>query len=372
MKIFLKYFVVSLFVQLLYINNVYAELAAPELSLSTKDYEVRVLWDKVPNAKGYRLYYAPYPDQSPIESIDMGKARHFSAELWKGAAFYVAITAYSGSDESDFSNIKHFILQNGENDASFYPIFSKNKSGALQKNYWVYKINDGKPQIINDSGMELRMSFNDLRVELDPKRSEKSAFFDGTFSGSATGDFNTEVSQSLAFSNQTTLVDDQDIAIEMNMSVSGISLNIDIELNYELYSSSEWFLDRNNLDTLPIGYIHNESGQIDGYLSGNVSVSSSGFSNSSPINESVKSADSWEIIDKLKSIRVQGKKYSNIVLVKRTTVSPSVSTGGALASDSVEMLYWVAKGIGMVKGTGQYNFSGEELSIELVDSNLLP
>jgi len=372
MKNYIKYFVLSLFLQLLYINNVYAELAAPELVLSTKSNTVKVSWDKVPNARGYRLYYAPYPAQSPIESIDLEKARHFSAELWEGAAFYVAITAYSGSDESDYSNIEHFILRDAENDASFYPIFSKTKSGTLQKNHWVYKINDGKSLTINSGGQQLRMSFGELRVELDSKRSEKSVYFDGTFSGAASGSFSTQVAQSLDYSNQKTLVDDQDITIEMNMKVSGISLDLDIDLNYDLYSSSEWFLDRSDLDTLAIGYIYNESGLIDGYLSGNISVSSSILSNSVPINEPVESADSWEIIDKLKSVKVQGRKYSNIVVVRRTTVSPSVSTSGSLSSDNVEMIYWVAKGIGMIKGTGQYNFSGEELSIELVDSNLLP
>lgn len=372
MKLYLKYIVFSLFVQLFYINNVLAQPAPPHLSLSTQAHSVTVSWSAVHNAAGYRLYYAPYPEQAPVESIDMGQAQSFSAELWEGAAFYVAVTAYSDSEESKVSNIESFVIQGAVNDASFYPVFSRNGPAVLQQNYWTYRINDGEPMTINDSGLQLTMTFNDIVVELDSDSLTKKARFDGAFSGSASGTFTTEVSQLLAFSEQTTLIDDQEISMDMHMKVSGISLDINTQLDLELFSPAEWFLDRSNLDTLPIGYIHNESGQIDGFLSGDVSISTSGFSQSSPVSQAVKTVDSWEIKDKQESMTVHGREYSNIVQVKRTTLSPSVSTSGSLSNESIEMHYWVAKGVGMIKGSGQYNFSGKELNIELIDSNLLP
>ena len=41
----------------------------------------------------------------------MGDTYDFSIELWKGAAFYVAIRPYSSAGESGYSNIEQFIIE---------------------------------------------------------------------------------------------------------------------------------------------------------------------------------------------------------------------------------------------------------------------
>lgn len=88
-----------------------AELpAAPIMDLQISGGDVTVSWTNTTDLGGYRLNYAPYPDASPIESIDMQDQDHFSITLPSGSAFFVAINAYEGNCRSGLSNIDHFIV----------------------------------------------------------------------------------------------------------------------------------------------------------------------------------------------------------------------------------------------------------------------
>jgi hypothetical protein len=82
----------------------------PVLNLQTDGITATVSWTQVSNATGYTLFYAPYPNVEYINQIDMGNQTHFSAELWNGAAFYVAIKASNGKGASDYSNIESFVI----------------------------------------------------------------------------------------------------------------------------------------------------------------------------------------------------------------------------------------------------------------------
>jgi CubicO group peptidase (beta-lactamase class C family) len=85
-------------------------LPPPTMTLSQHGLNVRADWNTVDQATGYRLFYAPYPQATPINSIDMGLDTHLSVDLWAGAAFYVAIQAYNAEGSSGYSNITHFVL----------------------------------------------------------------------------------------------------------------------------------------------------------------------------------------------------------------------------------------------------------------------
>mgnify|MGYP001819097473 FL=1 len=92
-----------------------SELTAPisfKLNLSTNGLKVNLDWDPVNNAQGYKLYYAssPYTGPDSINSIDLGNINAVSFELWKGAAFYIAVSAYNAVSEIGFSNIQFFTL----------------------------------------------------------------------------------------------------------------------------------------------------------------------------------------------------------------------------------------------------------------------
>ena len=87
--------------------------AAPVLTVTTSGTTVSISWTHVSTATGYRLYYAPYPYTGPetIGSVDMGSQTGISVGLWKGASFYIAVTAYNSVGVSGYSNIAHFVVQ---------------------------------------------------------------------------------------------------------------------------------------------------------------------------------------------------------------------------------------------------------------------
>lgn len=86
--------------------------AAPVLTYSISGLTVTASWTKVPGATEYRLNYAPYPytGSNSIGSLNIGSETSFTASLWNGAAFYIAVQAGDGQSFSEYSNIEHFII----------------------------------------------------------------------------------------------------------------------------------------------------------------------------------------------------------------------------------------------------------------------
>ncbi|MBF0230573.1 MAG: hypothetical protein HQK63_13470, partial [Desulfamplus sp.] len=87
-------------------------LEAPQIKITTKGNMVTVSWSEVPNADGYRLFYAPYPNPEPsdIGEIDMGNQREITFD-GKGFAFYGAVKAYNSNGLSGWSNVEFFNLK---------------------------------------------------------------------------------------------------------------------------------------------------------------------------------------------------------------------------------------------------------------------
>ncbi|MBF0242731.1 MAG: hypothetical protein HQK64_09705 [Desulfamplus sp.] len=86
----------------------------PQFTISVDDHSsmVTISWSEVPNADGYKLFYAPYPNPEPsaIGEIDMGKQREITFD-GKGFAFYAAVKAYNNNGLSGLSNIEFFDLR---------------------------------------------------------------------------------------------------------------------------------------------------------------------------------------------------------------------------------------------------------------------
>jgi parallel beta-helix repeat protein len=93
-------------------NNVnVATLDAPKLHLKVKQNKIFLDWTEVLGAQGYLLYYAPYPEVDPIQSVDMQLNRHFELQLEGGIGLYVAVVAYNRDKELlQISNIEQFVL----------------------------------------------------------------------------------------------------------------------------------------------------------------------------------------------------------------------------------------------------------------------
>lgn len=71
--------------------------AAPVISATVNGSAVSIQWTAYEGATGYTLYYAPFPEQSPISSLDMGAALSISGELPAGSSFYIAIEPYNAN-----------------------------------------------------------------------------------------------------------------------------------------------------------------------------------------------------------------------------------------------------------------------------------
>ena len=114
---------------------------------------VSLKWNAVENAQEYTLYYAPMPYTGPesIGNIPLGNRTEFSAELWQGAAFYVAITATDTDGESQFSNICQFTITGA---TAPFDDFSGTR---LDKNKWrnAYWYGLGREQVLEVSGGQL-------------------------------------------------------------------------------------------------------------------------------------------------------------------------------------------------------------------------
>ncbi len=84
----------------------------PTLTHSVNGLTVTASWTAVPGATNYKLSYAPIPYTGPesIASLEVGNLTSFSATLWEGASFYIAVQAGDGEGFSEYSNIDSFTL----------------------------------------------------------------------------------------------------------------------------------------------------------------------------------------------------------------------------------------------------------------------
>jgi hypothetical protein len=88
---------------------------APTFTVSvTNGNRVNIGWSKVPNVKGYYVYYAPYPDAKQIGKIDVKKQSQFSFSVPYGSAYYLAALPYDEQNDTKkfgLSNIVQFIVK---------------------------------------------------------------------------------------------------------------------------------------------------------------------------------------------------------------------------------------------------------------------
>lgn len=252
---------------------------------------------------------------------------------------------------------------------SFSPIYVTNSQGRPQKLTWVYLVNGGKPLNVNSNGIALTLKISALQMVVDPARLTRTVNFSATISGMAQGRTAVKMVEYLRLSAGRTKIYKQSVSVGMDVSTAGDSANILATVASSFTPSAEWFLDRNNLDKLRIGYGYAETGRVSIKVAGDVCVELYGIRQCSDISQNAYSPESWKITGKLKSMKVGSATYSNVVAVSRNTVSPDVSnlmdlTGG-INTTPVKISYWVAKGVGMIKGVGQYTLLGKPLLLEL-------
>lgn len=84
-------------------------LNPPVLSLETVNKQVTARWTAVDGATGYRFFFAPYPNATPINSFELTDTQ-ITVELPETSAYYIAVAAFAGVQQSEFSNIEFFVV----------------------------------------------------------------------------------------------------------------------------------------------------------------------------------------------------------------------------------------------------------------------
>lgn len=250
---------------------------------------------------------------------------------------------------------------------SFYP---NTKDGEAA--WWRYRINGGNPMQVSHEGASMNFTWEDFTLTVNPDSLLRSGNLNATITGDVAGTANIRIQEDMVSTQGATLIESQDLYMFLDTRISqgGLSVNVDVtlDLNTSWNPHVEWFLDRNDLDELPLEYVYDEQGTVSGYASGTATVDMGIFgTQSETISSPVTSAETWTIKEKLPSYRVNGVTYTTVVKVLRTTLVPSPDMSGVTPA---ELTYWVAEGVGMVKGIGQFQVYGQPLTIELLETNL--
>jgi hypothetical protein len=89
----------------IYGSKILVPPVAPNLQITISGITAYIVWNPIPDALGYTLYYAPL-DISYIGNIDVGTHRSLTARLDEGVSYYVAVKAYNDYGSSEYSNIE--------------------------------------------------------------------------------------------------------------------------------------------------------------------------------------------------------------------------------------------------------------------------
>lgn len=85
---------------------------SPVLATMVEGTTVTISWTEVPGATGYVLYYAPFPAQASIGSLDVGALITLSGVLDVGTSLYVAVQSYNVEGPINvFSNVEIFTIE---------------------------------------------------------------------------------------------------------------------------------------------------------------------------------------------------------------------------------------------------------------------
>ena len=251
---------------------------------------------------------------------------------------------------------------------SFSPIFVQDGAGKLKTLTWTYVINGGRALTIEDDEIgDLTFKYSDLKLTVNPTAKTRQGSFSVAISGAARGTATAKFTEALEALEDRVNVESQQVDIGMKFSSGGVSVSVLIDLLTQFDPSTEWFLDRSDLDQLGVGYTWDEESL--GTVTGTVKLSIPGYgSEYEEINEVGSVPDLWEIVDVLDRFEVGGVTYRNVVVVDRMTQVPTGEMDGAM--EETVLTYWVAQGVGMIKGVGQYQFMGQPLELELKSATL--
>jgi len=253
---------------------------------------------------------------------------------------------------------------------SFSPIQATGSDGSEVPLYWKYEVNNGAIILAElPGGAAIGIDLDHILINIDSSGQARTVSADGTLSGFVNGvafdgSVNLSDKESLEKSDTKTLISSTDLKLNLSVKAQGETAKVGITANAQMSTPIEWFLDNDNLKSLGVGYVQNETSF--GTVTGSLIIT--GLDNES-FSEDISSSDSWTIMEHKETATVNGKTYSDVVVVERITEIPDVSNG-FVKMDTVTITYWVAKGVGMIKGVGFFDILGQRVDVELIETNL--
>lgn len=253
---------------------------------------------------------------------------------------------------------------------SFSPMAARDKA-TNTKNValrWVYTVNNGQPVRADLLGISIGITFDPIETTIDAGSSQRRTTLKGPVSGSAdgvnfSGAYDATSADELTRSADRTYLERQLMGIDISLSGGGESGTAKFTGDLGYVQPLEWFLDRDSLDSLPIGHVETRSSS--GRFDFNLTITGETPIVGSDVPVAVN--DRWTVLAKLPTMTVRGRTYSNVVQLSMQTRVPDLS--GKLTN--VTMYYWVAKGIGMIRGQGIFRVLNiDNTVIELTETNL--
>ena len=252
---------------------------------------------------------------------------------------------------------------------SFSPTTAKASSGQNVALRWVYAVNNGQPVTAKLLGVSIGISVSTAEVTLDPGSLKRVVTMQGAVSGSASGttfdgSFAATSGADLLQSAGKTLFKNQSTEVNLTLTGGGETATGKLTAAVGAFAPAyEWFLDRETLDQLPIGYVQTVTSN--GVADINITITGE-----TPIvksNLATAVSDRWTVLEKLPTLVVRGKTYTNVVKASLQTRVPDFSGG----LTTVTIYYWVAKGVGMIKGQGIFRILDvDDVIYELTETNL--
>jgi hypothetical protein len=284
------------------------------------------------------------------------------------AAVVFGLTGCSGGSGGGGNGI----IYTAATSSSYSPTLAKDKATQTRNVplHWVYITNNGYPVSASMNGVTVGVTVSSLEITLNPADLKRTAVMQGPVSGSYSnipfgGSYSANVVDDLLMSGGKTTFSHESFLMNLTITAQGVSESAQANVTTKnITPPYEWFLDREDLGSLPTGstFTNNCSGTSD------VNISITGQSNIIQNNVPISMNDTWTILNKLPSMTIQGRTYNDVVEVSRQTLLPDLS-GQMLP---VTMYYWVAKGVGMIKGQGIYRILNiDDVVIELTDTNLV-
>jgi hypothetical protein len=236
--------------------------------------------------------------------------------------------------------------------------------------HWVYVLNNREALSSSFGDKTVNMVVDTFAVKVNPADMKRAMSLQGSVNGSDTatsfsGTYSLDASESVSVESGKTTVHDQSFSMRVSGVQDGEKVFAQVKSTVKGFSPAlEWFLDRTDLDQLAVGYT--QSFGSDASLDVNVEVSGEPAASSS--DKPIRVEHQWTVMEQIASMEVQGKTYTKVV--KLALLTTGADMAGKMAP--VTQYYWVAKGVGMIRGQGIYRMlNRDDVSVDLVETNLI-